>query len=82
MAALRDEEFDGEEADDPEFLQNAAGEFYGFLREVRADGGGGEGHVEDVVGVAVLEDGEGGELPVRRARGDDGDFLFEVHESL
>ena len=37
LAALRDEEFDGEEADDPEFLQNAAGEFYGFLREVRAD---------------------------------------------
>ena len=33
VAALRDEEFDGEEADDPEFLQNAAGEFDGFLRE-------------------------------------------------
>ena len=32
--------------------------------------------------MAVLEDGEGGKLTVRRAGGDDGDFLLEVHEGF
>ena len=32
--------------------------------------------------MAVLEDGERGELPVQRARGDDREFLLELHERL
>jgi len=77
-----DEEFDTQDADYVERLEDGASEFAGSTGDIFGDGGGGDGQVEDMVAVAILDDAPIGVGAIGATGGDDGDFFFEFDEGF
>ncbi len=72
-----DEHFDGHGADVVEAFGDGLPEGDGLLGDFGIDAGGGDGDIEDVVGVLVFDAAVGGHGAIDAAGTDDGDFADE-----